>query len=246
MLSEMMNMSDTDLSEIRNPNTSTTSSGGGGYQSKTGGYQNSGGGYQNSGGGYQKKQYGGGNFKRKEEVIEEPYSPVSFFIDRDFPTEVKQRLISIASKLINKGHIVRYNADDPEVHSMLSEMGGAKVEAYVPFKGFNEVNTKHYWNTKTSKHMAETNFSGYEKVPDIVKSMLARNIRMIFGDKNNSITKCLVTWSPDGASRSMEVTKDTGRASFIIKVAAKHNYPVINLGREGAESIIDKAFDLLE
>lgn len=223
---------------------SNQGSGNGGYNNNNQGSgnrgygNNSGGGNRNYGGG------GGGGFKRKEEVIEDPYVPVSVYIDRDFPPEIKQRLVAIASKLIAKGITVRYNGDDKDAHEALSNMSKKLVEVYVPWRNFNEVDTKHYWNTKTSMHLAQTNFFAWDKIPDAVKSMLARNVRMIFGDKNNSICSALITWSPDGATKAPEVTKDTGRSSFIIKLAATYHFPVINLGKEGSETLVGKVFDL--
>lgn len=257
MLEDLMDLSNEDLSEIKNPNTNSSV----GYQ----GYQkqsydnnqgnqnnqgNNGGGYQksNNGGGYQNNGNSGGGFKggfqRKEEVIEEPYIPVTIYIDREFPPEIKHKLINVASKLIARGVTVRYNGDDMDIHKPISELSNKLTEAYTPWKNFNDIESKHYWNTKTSDHLAQVNFSAWEKIPNVVKAMLSRNIRMIFGGKNNSITMCLITWSPDGATKAPEVGKDTGRASFIIKTAASYHFPVINLAKDNAESIIDKVFNL--
>ena len=71
-----------------------------------------------------------------------------------------------------------------------------------------------------------------------------RNVRMIFGDKNNSVSLCLITWSGDGASRASEVTKDSGRASFIIKTASHYGFPVVNVGKQNAEAILEKSFGI--
>ena len=73
---------------------------------------------------------------------------------------------------------------------------------------------------------------------------MARNVRMVFGDKNNSIAMCVITWSKDGASKAPEVTKDTGRASFIIKMASSYGFPVINTAKQNAENVLEKTFSL--
>lgn len=198
-----------------------------------------GGGYRGKGGG------GGGQWgNKKEDVIEEPYVPVAIYIDRDFPPEIKQKLISIASRLINNKMVVRYNADDLDIHNAISEISSAKTEAYTPWKNFNNIESKHYYNTETAKHVASSNFQGWDKIPDAVKAMLARNVRMIFGDKNRSPAICLITWSPDGASRAPEVTKDTGKSGFLIKLAATYGFSVLNLAKPNAEAMLEKAFNL--
>lgn len=271
MLEELTDISTADLSEVKNPNGGSTAGYDNFQRQQYNGnqqqpqqnnnqYNNQGNGQQNNqrqggnnwqnnnqNGGYNKNRQnggGGGNWNKKDDVIEEPYVPVSIYIDRDFPPEVKQKLISLASRLINKNMVVRYNADDLEVHGPLSEISRLKTEAYTPWKNFNNIESKHYYNTETAKHIASTNFAGWEKIPDAVKAMLARNVRMIFGDKNRSPTLCLITWSPDGASRVPEVTKDTGRAGFLIKLAATYGFSVVNIAKPNAEAVLEKAFNL--
>lgn len=192
---------------------------------------------------YQKPTYnnsGGQQWQRKPDVVSPPYLPIAIYIDKDFPQEVKDKLYGVASKLISKGYTIRYNADDRELHPKLQDLSSKNTEAYVPFKGFNEVDTRHYFNTLTSKHMAQENFPAYEKVPGVVQSLLARNIRMLFGDKNNSCAMEVITWSPDGVIKSHLVTKETGRASFIIQVASKYGFGIVNINnKESVQRFVD-------
>ncbi len=264
MLDDFLEISEADLNEIQSP-TGTNSNNYG--QSNNPSYTNNNGNNNNqnqnqnrnnygggNGGGYQNRNNnqnqnrggngGGNNWQKKEEVIEEPYVPVGIFIDRDFPTEVKQSLIRMASRLINKNIVTRYNADDMDVHGPISQLSTKKTEAYTPWKNFNNIESKHYYNTETAKHVAASNFAGWDKVPDAVKSMLARNVRLVFGDKNRSVVLCLITWSPDGASRASEVTKETGRSGTIIKLASTYGIPVVNMAKPNAEAILEKTFGL--
>lgn len=248
MLDEFLDISNADLAEIQSPTgTNSTQYGQNNNPSYTNNNNqnrgnNNGNGYQNKSN-YQNRNNGGG-FQKKEEVIEEPYVPVGIYIDREFPTEVKQNLIRLASRLINKNVVVRYNADDMDVHGPISQLSNKKTEAFTPWKNFNNIESKHYYNTETAKHVASTNFAGWDKVPDAVKAMLARNVRIVFGDKNRSVVLCLITWSPDGASRAAEVTKDTGRSGTIIKLASTYGIPVINLAKPNAEAVLEKTFNL--
>lgn len=201
----------------------------------------------NYGGGAPKKQWnagGGGGFQKKEDVVEDPYLPVAVYVDRDYPPQIKEQLFNVIVKLINNGITVRVNGDDREFYDRIATLPGKNIEVYTPWKGFNDIDTKHYFNMETSKHMASVNFAAWDKVPDVVKSMLARNVRMMFGGKNNSIVKCLITWSPDGVSKSAEITKDTGKGSFMIGLASKYHFPVINLGKAGAEDMLARVFNL--
>lgn len=216
-------------------------------------YQNNqnGQGYQNNNNnGYAKKPYqgsyggGGGGFGKKEEVVEDPYFPVAFYVEKEFPEEVKESLFSLASKMLSKKMTVRINADDKVFIDKLRVLSDKNVEVYMPWRDFNQIDSKRTWNTLTSKAVASQHFTGWEKIPDSVKAMLAAQVRMVFGDKNNSIMLCLITWSRDGASRTIEVTKDTGRGSFIIKLAAHYGFPVMNLMKPQILPIVEKTFNL--
>ena len=225
MFDDLSDLDQVDISEIKNVDSNS------GYKSNNN---------------QQRSNNSKGNFfSKKEEVLEEPYVPVTIFVDRDFPVEVKNSLYNIASKLINKKITVRYNADDKDFHERISSLSEKYTEAFIPWKGFNDIQSKHYWNTLTAKHLAQQNFgNAWEKIPDGVKALLARNIRLIFGDKNNSISMCIITWSQDGACRASEVTKDTGRSSFIIKTASTYGFPVLNIAKESAGNVLEKTFGL--
>jgi len=183
-------------------------------------------------------------FKRKKDEVQDPYIPISIYIDRSFPDNVKEDLYKVCSKLINKKFTVRVNGDDKELITKIEKLSDKFVEVYIPWKGFNEFDSKHYFNNLTCKHIAKESFAGWGKIPDPVKAMLSRNVRMIFGDKNNSIVLCLITWSPDGASKFSEVTKETGRSSFIISIATKYSFPVLNIKKPNSQLILEKTFNL--
>ena len=199
------------------------------------------------GGGYNKQSYGGGgggNFQRKEDVLQDAYLPVAVYVDKDFTDEAKESLYNIASKLIARKYTVRVYGTDKDFVERVRSLSSQFVEVYLPWRNFNEIDSKHTFNTLTAKDMARQNFSGWDKVPDAVKGILAGQVRMIFGDRNNSISMCLITWSADGASRAPEVTKDTGRASFIIKLAATFGFPVLNISKQSSGPIIERTFGI--
>jgi hypothetical protein len=223
-----------------------SSNGGGGYQQNQGGggyqqRQGGGGGY-GGGGGFQRQ--GGGGFQRKEDVVSPPYLPVAFFVEKETPPEIKQKFYHLASKLIGKGYTIRLNPDDPDFVRQVQALSTKNVELYLPWRNFNQLESKHTFNTLTSKDVAQRHFPAWEKIPDAVKAMLANQVRMIFGDRNNSIALMLITFSPDGASRIAEITKDTGRVSFIIKMACSYGFSVVNMGKQSSESLLEKYFDL--
>ena len=196
--------------------------------------------YGQSNSGYGNKQ----PYQAKDDPVQDPYIAVGMFTEKDFPEEVKTQFYNLASKLIARGITVRINADDKAFIERLRALSNDKVEVYLPWRGFNEIESKKTFNTNTAKDVASKHFSGWEKIPDSVKAILASQVRLVFGDRNNSTILCLVTWSKDGASKGSEVSKDTGRVGFIIKVASHYSFPVLNLSRQNAISIMEKNFNL--
>lgn len=205
----------------------------------------SGGGQQNS---YsQNRSYGGGgggNFQRKEDVVQEPYLPVVVFVDKEFTEEAKTSLYNIASKLIAKGYTVRIFGDDKGFVDRVCAISTKFVEVYLPWRGFNEIDSKHTFNALTCKDIAAKHFSAWEKIPDAVKAILASQVRMVFGDRNNSVAMCVITWTKNGESRGPEVTKETGRIGFLIKMASSYGFPILNISKQSSGPIIERTFGI--
>lgn len=247
MFEELGDISSIDVGEIENAGQKNNySNSGNNWQNRNNSNNNGGGNnWQNrSNGQGGVGQSSSNKWPKKEDKVEKPYIPVTIYVDREFPPEVKTSLYNIGSKLIAKGITVRVNGDDKEFITKLQSLSDVHVEVYIPWRNFNEINSKHYFNSLTSKDIAAKHFQAWDRIPDAVKAMLARNIRMIFGDKNNSITLCLITWTQDGAGRVSEITKDTGKASFIIRAASSYGFPVVNIAKQTAENILEKTFGL--
>lgn len=217
-------------------------------QQQTKSYGNNGG--HSHGGGYNRGGYGGndGGFRRqppKEVVTDQAYAPIGVFVDRAFPQEVKDRLRGVIIKLVSKQFTVRVNGDDKDFIASLKDISETNLEIYIPWKPFNDIETKHYFNTESSKLIAAKFFPAWDKIPDSAKAFLARNMRLLFGDKNNSCVKALVTWSEDGASRTSEISQSTGKSSQIIRAATYYSTPVFNVQKAGTEDALAKVFNFV-
>lgn len=251
MFDELDQDSNFDTKTVSQPPANEQRSYGGGNnggQQRQGGYQGGGGG---NGGGYSRGGGGGGGyggggrgFQQKEDVVSDPYLPVVIYVEQEFPDNVKEQLYHIASKLIGKRYTVRVSGIDKQFAERVMKLSDSKVELYLPWRNFNEMESKRTFNTLTAKHVASVNFAGWEKIPDAIKAFLAAQVRMVMGDRNNSPTMCVITWSQDGASKHAEVTKETGRSGFMIKMSSNYGFPVVNIQKQSSEAIIEKNFGL--
>lgn len=137
MFDELGDIGSVDVSELEDSGMQKKSNYGSGGNS---GWQNRGGG--NSG--------GGSKWPKKEDKVEKPYIPVTIYVDREFPPEVKSSIYNISSKLIAKGITIRVNGDDKDFLAKLQALSDVHVEVYFPWRNFNDIDSKHYFNTLTS------------------------------------------------------------------------------------------------
>jgi hypothetical protein len=175
-------------------------------------------------------------FQKKETKIQHqlfPLSlPVAFFVDRDYPNEIKDKLVRILADYANQGYVIRINGDDPVFVQKVKDLACPRLEIYIPFKDFNQIETKHYFNHETAKEVAKSNFPSWDKVPDFIKSLFARNVRLLFGDKLNSPVLELFFWSEDGCESGFKITQKTGRISALIRLADRYKVTMHNIGNE--------------
>lgn len=192
--------------------------------------------------------------KAKEVVTENAYVPIAFYLEADFPPNIKAKIKELINNLLSKQYTVRINAGDSDFINSIKDLSDNNLEIYIPWgklnetdhkRYFGELASKHYFNTETSKIIAQKFFQqGWDKVPDSVKAFLARNVRLLFGDKNNSCALALITWSEDGAIKTTDVGRSTGKSSHVIKMAAYYSIPVYNIQNQQSQEALLQAFNL--
>ena len=142
------------------------------------------------------------------------------------------------------GYTVRYNADDLAIHNRIQSISNTKTEALAPWKGFNDIETKLYYNTVTANQIAEENNPGWERLSNLPKAKLARNVRSLFGNRNinNSRAMAVITWSPDGANNRNMVTRETGYVGSLITMADRYKFPIYNMGNGANKQYVHDYF----
>ena len=226
-----------------------------GYQNKQGGYNNNrnfnnGGGYNkgnynnnrnfNNGGGYQKKPYGQGFGKDKDVDLTNYtlYKPFSIFCNDNAPSEILDRAKEVILFLTNHGFTTRASCLTGSEKQILDMIPKDKLELYIPWKDFDNRDSKFYFNDKVSQHVAKMFHKSYDTLKPPVQAFLAKNVRMILGDKAKSRTSLIIVWSEDGAANANQVTFKTGNVSHPIAIACSAHIPVFNLQNPDIISMI--------
>lgn len=195
--------------------------------------------YGNNSNGY---KGGGGGFKGKPDEITPLYMPIAIYIASDTPPEGIEAMMQAADRLIARGFTIRFNADDKGIYDRLKALSDTS-EDYSRWKKFNDIISKNSYNDKTAIHTVKVLTKGASaNMKPIQHDGLVRDIRLLFGQNKRNNARCLILWTPDGASRESHVTKDTGYSSFIIKAADYYSWPVHNInseeGRAAFEDIV--------
>ena len=212
-------------------------SGGGGsnYPKKT--WQ--GGGGNGGGGGWQKKpwQGGGGGFKKPEDTDMTLYKPYACTGNADCPVDVLEKFDRITKKLEELGYTVRVGGMDgieDRIEKLIK-----KQELHLPWREFNQKESKFTYNSDRVFAIAKMFFPTFDTMKKGVQAFLAKNARLVLGDKVISPALFLLCWTEDGAESVKERTNRTGFTGHPIAIASAVGIPVFNLAKSDAEQRLD-------
>lgn len=206
----------------------------GNYNNSGGGNYNKGG-YNGGGGGFQKKPYGGGGggFRRNDQDVDLTnytlYKPFSVICNDNAPPEILDRAKEVILYLINHGFTARASCVASSEKEILEFIPEDKVEVYIPWKDFDNRNSKFYFNDKVSQHIARMFHKAYDTLKGPIQAFLAKNVRMVLGEKAKSRSTLVIVWSEDGATDTSQITFKTGNVSHPIAIANAVHIPVFNL-----------------
>lgn len=197
--------------------------GGGGWQGNRG----QGGGWQGKGGG------GGGKFQRAPETDLTLYKPYTIVANNDVPPEIASKFEEIAKRLEQREYTVRIGGMEGIDDRI--EKAVKKFELHLPWREFNGKQSKFYYNGERAFAVAKMFHPTFDSMKKGIQAFLAKNARLILGDKMNSPTLFLLCWTEDGAESIRERTAKTGFSGHPIAIASALGVPIFNLAKSDAE-----------
>ena len=253
-------------SEQRQPyqppaNNYQQNNGGGGYQQRPNYQQNNGGGgyQQNGGGGYQQRpkyQNGGGggyqakkpftNYNKPQEPEGEavPYKAYVGTGNKDAPPHVLEEMKKIALELEGFGYTLRTGGMGEGPDDAFEFSGVKDLELYIPWQGFNDKQSKNYFNDQRSKDIAKLFNQAFDTLKPAIQAFLAKNVRMVLGKELRSRPMFILIWSDEGAETVAEAVNRTSNMNTIIKIAATYKIPLFNMARPDAISRLKKYLEI--
>jgi len=188
--------------------------------------------------GGEKKAWGGGGggnrtFQRAPETDMTLYKPYAVVSNNDTPQPILDRFIEIAKRLDALGYTARVGGNNSGVDQLVEDTV-SKKEVILPWRGFNDKESKLTFTLERAKAVAKQFHPVYESMSDGVKMFLARNARLVMGDKMVNPALFVLCWTEDGVETYRERNSRSGNAGHPIAIASAAGIQVFNLGKPGA------------
>lgn len=182
-----------------------------------------------------KKPWNGnkGGFQRPVETDMTLYRPYAVAANPDIPEHISQQIVEFAKRLDQMGYTARLGGSDKGIDQMVEDVV-AKKELILPWRNFAGKDSKFTFTTDRAKAVAKAFHTVYETMSDVVKLFLARNARMVMGDKMVSPALFILCWSEDGVETQREKTSRTGNIGHLVSIASGAGIQVFNMGRPGS------------
>lgn len=148
---------------------------------------------------------------------------------RKTPPDILQTMSNLASKLEDKGYILRSGgAEGADTAFFNGVKNKRNSEIYVPWPGFANFHMLYQIPDKAFE-MAATVHPAWSKLPQAVQKLHARNIMQILGKDLITPSLFVVCYTADKCIDESTRSYKTGGTATAIVLAARNNIPVFNL-----------------
>lgn len=120
-----------------------------------------------------------------------------------------------------------------------------EADIFLPWKNFNNHKSNLFHIKNEAYDIASRHHKYWQYLKPATKKLMARNVHQVLGIMLDKPSEFLICWTPDGASSSEEITKDTGGTGLAISVASEFNVPVYNLKNKDVLDSISKQYNII-
>lgn len=151
---------------------------------------------------------------------------------RNIPKGIPLLMMKLAGRLEDLGFTLRSGGADGSDSAF--EVGVTRKEIYLPWKGFNNNDSKYHKPTKDAYELSLQYHPAWHSLKDSVKSLMARNAHQVLGYDLKTPSDFVVCWTPDGAETAGQRSSKTGGTGQAIEIAYFNKIPVFNLHNSDA------------
>jgi hypothetical protein len=148
---------------------------------------------------------------------------------RKTPADILLIMSNLASRLEDRGYILRSGgAEGADTAFFNGVKNKRNCEVYIPWPGFANFHMLYQIPDKAFE-TAATVHPAWDKLPQSVQKLHARNIMQILGKDLNSPSSFVVCYTADKCVDENTRSYKTGGTATAIVLAARNNIPVFNL-----------------
>ena len=167
---------------------------------------------------------------------------------RRTPQNVLKKFTSLAQTLAEKGLALRsggaIGADTAFEKGAIKANGTMYI--YRPYKDRANCIVASNKQFENAMQLVAPLHPVWNYLKPYVKRLMARNAFQILGLNLNDPVDFVVCWTPDGAEKASETSRETGGTGMAIKLADKYNIPVFNFKNKNAEKRLMKFINKLK
>lgn len=174
-------------------------------------------------------------------MIEKYYTGIG---SRETPLDIKKWMFRSAIRLGELGFVLRSGGAVGADESFESLCKG---EIYLPYNGFNGhhekskpmmgeceyIKTWNLANYKQAEEIAASSHPNWKNCSEWARKLHTRNVYQVLGKDLETPSVFVLCWTKDGCENGSKTTRDTGGAGQALRIAHKHNVPIVNMFNDG-------------
>lgn len=148
------------------------------------------------------------------------------------PPEALEVMTRISRRLAEQGFTLRTSGEKSGPGLAFEQGAGGKSEIYIPWKGFNDRESKFMvgrFLMPEAAALIKQFMPTFESLKPAVQKIIGRNAHVIMGQDLRSPVRFLIVWSDDGIEDAKNRTAKSGYMGVPVSVASSLRIPVFNL-----------------
>lgn len=162
---------------------------------------------------------------------------------RSAPADVLDVIERLAVTLAHSGWRLR-SGHAPGCDLAFEHGAAGLADIYLPWPSFNQpppiTGRAHHRPSPWGCELACAVHPGWTVLPASVRHLMARNTHQVLGEAGEPASAFVVCWTPDGATTAAQTGPRTGGTGQAIRLADRHQIPVINLARPEHRSRVEQ------
>lgn len=160
---------------------------------------------------------------------------------RETPDNIKKSMFLSALRLAKRDFTLRSGGAQGADESFESRN---KAEIYLPYNNFNRKSESLFdecryiatWllpNYEEAIEIAASTHPNWNNCKEWARKLHTRNVYQVLGLDLKTPSDFVLCWTKDGCENGRKTTRDTGGTGQALRLATKHDVPIVNMFNDG-------------